>query len=581
MKKYKFFALAFAALTLGACSSDDVVDNGQGGAEWNSEGKGYINLAINLPTQASTRANDKFDDGTPEEYEVQDATLILFAGGKVNSAYDMTLNFSPEGSSTDNITTTAKITQEINSMDGNVQALVVLNHNNVFTVTAQNDLMVGGTSMKGKDVAGLNDAINAEITADDNWHTNGFLMSNAVLATAAGGTTAPTTATAVTLVDIDKTKIHESAAEAQGDPAANIYVERAESKVTLIASDGNTTETNMAYTIDGWALDNTNNSSKLVRTVAEFNTWKAYKSNATTLVDQYRFIGSDKVGESVDGTTIYYRVYWGDDYNYTAAPAGSFTTVGGGVIADDDLNKSVNGTVASYCFENTMDFANMIEANATRVIVKATFNGGKPFYVVDGDKTALLLPEDAGKEAAARLLNNPEFNAWAEANLTPGETLSSDTDFDVVLSTTAGTATVTSITLNDAGQAKLKADAAEYPTNAADLANSEINLLYYAGGESYYSVWVNHFGEDGTPWDAGETQAPGAGNIYPGGDANYLGRWGMLRNNWYELTVTSIRALGDPTVSTVTTEPIDKKESYISVSINVLSWAKRTQNADL
>ena len=581
MKKYKFFALAFAALTLGACSSDDVVDNGQGGAEWNSEGKGYINLAINLPTQASTRANDKFDDGTPEEYDVQNATLILFAGGKVNSAYDMNLNFSPEGSSTDNITTTAKITQEINSMDGDVQALVVLNHNNVFTVTAQNDLMVGGTSMKGKDVAGLNDAINAEITAGDNWHTNGFLMSNAVLATAAGGTTAPTTATAVTLVDIDETKIHESAAEAQGDPAANIYVERAESKVTLIASNGNTTETNMAYTIDGWALDNTNNSSKLVRTVAEFDTWKAYMSNAATLIDQHRFIGSDKVGESVDGTTSYYRVYWGDDYNYTAAPAGSFTTVGGQTIADNALNTSVNGTVASYCFENTMNLANMIEANATRVIVKATFNGGNPFYVVDGDKATIWTAADAGQEAAARLLNNPEFNAWAEANLTPGEILSSDTDFDVVLSTTAGTATVTSITLNDAGKAKLKADAAEYPTNAADLANSEINLLYYAGGESYYSVWVNHFGEDGTPWDAGETQAPSAGNIYPGGEANYLGRWGMLRNNWYELTVTSIRALGDPTVSTVTTEPIDKKESYISVSINVLSWAKRTQNVKL
>ena len=142
MKKLNLFSFALAALMLGACSNEfDEAGNGQG-IDWNANGKGYVNLAIQLPTQPNTRANDNFDDGTPAEYEVNNATLILFVKGqsdddyKVNSAYNMNLNFSPEGSTTDNITTTAKITQEINSVSGDIKALVVLNNNGLFSIAA-------------------------------------------------------------------------------------------------------------------------------------------------------------------------------------------------------------------------------------------------------------------------------------------------------------------------------------------------------------------------------------------------------------------------------------------------------------
>lgn len=49
MKKVKLFSFALAALMLGACSSEDGIDNG-GQPQWNDKGKGYINLAIQLPT---------------------------------------------------------------------------------------------------------------------------------------------------------------------------------------------------------------------------------------------------------------------------------------------------------------------------------------------------------------------------------------------------------------------------------------------------------------------------------------------------------------------------------------------------
>lgn len=584
MKKYKFFALAFAALTLGACSSDDVVDE-QRGPEWNAEGQGYINLAINLPSQPASRANDEYDDGTPEEYDVKDATLILFSDGKVNSAYSMDLNFALDGSS-DNITTTARITQQINSMTGTIEALVVLNNNGVFTVGENGALTVGAEPGDGigKSLDELNKAISDNIGTNKNWHNNGFLMSNAVLATAIGGSVAPTNADAKTLVPIDASKIYKTEAEASNNPAANIYVERAEAKVTVTNNlSGTTTDgSNMAYEIDGWCLDNTNNTSKLVRTVNGFDTWKGLASNAVTAPeDLYRFVGSTAVGKNVAGNETYYRIYWGDDYNYSSTAAGALTTVGGQTVADGSLIKDIDGNTPQYCFENTTNLETMRENNCTRVVVKASFNGGNPFYTVDGDRATVWTAEDAEAEAASRIVADLDFQTWAKANVKDDQTKLLSTDLVVTLSDEAGVAEVEAVTLTSEGQAKLK-DGADFTTaNAVALGNENIDLKYYANGEAYYSVWVSHFGKDGTPWNGDETQTPAVGNIYPGGDANYLGRWGMLRNNWYEVNLTGIRSLGEPTVSEATGDTIDKLESFISASINVLSWTKRTQNADL
>lgn len=574
MKKVKFFSFALAALMLGACSSEDTIDNG-GLPQWNDQGKGYVNLAIQLPTQPNTRANDDFDDGTPAEYEVKNATLILFVDDKVSSAYAMNLNFSPEGT-TDNITTTAKITQEINKIDdaanANIKALVVLNDNDVFTIGSDNSLLVNNVSMKDKNLSQLNEAINGVIGTDYNWHEDGFLMSNAVMANAAGGTVDPSAAKLVgPLATVDGSKIKSTRAEADANPAATIYVERAEAKVTLTAADGTVTDgTKFAYEIEGWTLDNTNQTNKLVRSVTEFDTWKAYTSARLSAPD-YRFIGNAAIATGL------YRVYWGDDYNYNID--GTFSTVGGAHSVLSTVT-AADGETPLYCFENTTDLANMLEKNLTRVIVKAKFNNGNDFYTLDGNRNVMWTETNLKKEIAARLLTDVTFYEWAKANVEAGQTLSSETDFDVVLSTeAAGKRTVEGITINATGQAKLKADAMmTYPVNAAELANNHISFEYYAGGMAYYPVYIKHFGDDQTPWDV--TYETGS-NIYAGKSTDYLGRYGVLRNNWYDLNVTSIKSLGSPNVEEVTNEPVDKKESYISVEINILSWAKRTQNVEL
>lgn len=104
----------------------------------------------------------------------------------------------------------------------------------------------------------------------------------------------------------------------------------------------------------------------------------------------------------------------------------------------------------------------------------------------------------------------------------------------------------------------------------------------YKNGESYYFVRIKHFGDDMTPWNTDETPKP-SNLVYPTDNqaGNYLGRYGVLRNNWYDIAVEGVKGLGSATVPAVTPTTDDELKSYIAVKINVLSWAKRTQGAIL
>ena len=74
---------------------------------------------------------------------------------------------------------------------------------------------------------------------------------------------------------------------------------------------------------------------------------------------------------------------------------------------------------------------------------------------------------------------------------------------------------------------------------------------------------------------------------YDNNENNYLGRWGMVRNNWYEINLNSIKQLGMPVIGQldITTDdtPDDDKivEKWLSFKINILSWAKRVQDEEL
>lgn len=578
MKKVKLFSFALAALMLGACSSEDGIDNGGQGTVLPGE-KGYISLAINLPTTPSTRANDDFDDGLEAEYKVNDATLLIFNGtdegtAVFSGAYD--LGSMTPTSVGGNITASYNVTQEITKPGaGNVYALVVVNKGNVLT----ND---GEWKLKGESLTGktfdyfrttaqtLTASELASVTSDAE---GSFFMTNAPLYTNPGGVTDPNGGNAVTLTKINTENIYSTQAEAEDNPAASIYVERAVAKVTVTNSNTGSAGSSLTYAITGWTLDVTNTKSYIVRNVngADWWSYKAATSN------DYRFVGSAAVAAGL------YRTYWAYDPNYASLVEGDFTKLEGTTPASlTEVGKN------AYCLENTFNVANMNQNQTTRVIVaaKLTMAGAEEsgdFYILDNDKNTIFTKENAVKAIKAEYLTNPAVVAALQdptTGLNEGQYIG-EADLTVNFDskeTTGGDLTVTEITISEDRKGDFKGG--EIPAVLKADGNNDIiaavnagkKVSYYKGGIAYYPVLIRHFDESQTPWNNAE---------YKNNGNDYLGRYGVLRNNWYNIDVTAIKTIGSADVPDVYGTPDDPMESWISVEINVLSWAKRSQSVDL
>lgn len=573
MKKVKLFSFALAALMLGACSSEDGIDNGGQGTVLPGE-KGYISLAINLPTTPSTRANDNFDDGLPVEYAVNNATLLIFEGtdeasAKFAGGYDLgTITPNTVGG---NITSTFKVTKEIKKpVNGDLYALVVVNRGDVLTTEDQGATWkLNGTELSALTTLSAFNATAQEIAAEKLYDTtddgNGFFMTNAPLYSVPGGTVQPSNGDLSTLTLINAENVYTTAAEAEANPAASVYVERAVAKVTVNGTNGNLgNNAGMTYTISGWTFDVTNKKTYLVRNMTDANTWWNYN-----VAGDYRFVGSAAVGPNL------YRTYWGVDPNYSSYIAGDFNIFAGQTPAD--LNP-VNGN--GYCLENTFDVDNQNQNQTTRVIVAATLNAGSTFYILDNDKGKIWSKTEAEDAVKAEYLGNQAVIAALTANLDGADKKITGDDLTVTFDKAAGDLTVTMIEISadKAGDFKggVIPDALKPGTEANNAILAAVNagkkVSCYANGVAYYPVMIRHFDDNQTPWSNVE---------YGGNENNFLGRYGVLRNNWYEINVTGIKDIGYADVPDVYGTPDDPMESYISVEINVLSWAKRSQNVEL
>mgnify|MGYP000646681158 FL=1 len=573
MKKVKLFSFALAALMLGACSSEDGIDNGGQGTVLPGE-KGYISLAINLPTTPSTRANDNFDDGLPVEYAVNNATLLIFEGtdeasAKFAGGYDLgTITPNTVGG---NITSTFKVTKEIKKpVNGDLYALVVVNRGDVLTTEDQGATWkLNGTELSALTTLSAFNATAQEIAAEKLYDTtddgNGFFMTNAPLYSVPGGTVQPSNGDLSTLTLINAENVYTTAAEAEANPAASVYVERAVAKVTVNGTNGNLgNNAGMTYTISGWTFDVTNKKTYLVRNMTDANTWWNYN-----VAGDYRFVGSAAVGPNL------YRTYWGVDPNYSSYIAGDFNIFAGQTPAD--LNP-VNGN--GYCLENTFDVDNQNQNQTTRVIVAATLNAGSTFYILDNDKGKIWSKTEAEDAVKAEYLGNQAVIAALTANLDGEDKKITGDDLTVTFDKAAGDLTVTMIEISADKAGDFKGgeipDALTPGTEANNAILAAVNagkkVSCYANGVAYYPVMIRHFDDNQTPWSNVE---------YGGNENNFLGRYGVLRNNWYEINVTGIKDIGYADVPDVYGTPDDPMESYISVEINVLSWAKRSQNVEL
>lgn len=610
MKK-NFFPMALMAIAMGlnACSSDDPVVNADGGKAPFADG-GYVKMAINMPSAPSSRAySEEFGDGLAKEYEVKNATLILFQGDAdennavFHSAYDLPVSMTKGGDT--QITSTTKIVKNVENTVHNTQlyAYVVLNDNDLLDV-ANSTIKVPSATSATTSLVGMkfSDFRNTVVAGGaDKFKNDGFLMDNAPLLN-------KTSSTITSLVNISS-KVYRSKAQAEAEPATEIFVERALAKVTVADKTGATKKlqgdgvktitgatpivsTDVKYTIEGWTLDVTNKSSYLGR---NFNSaWKDITESESTTATP-RFVGTSPLRT----TTDLFRTYWAEDPNYGGASytfsSGAFNYLGNG---DGNLvNQKLGESTPLYCMENTFDVANQKVQQTTRAIVKVKFGIGT-FYTFNGDNSMLYDKTNMEKRVLDAIKSSTAVMGKMSTS-TQTVTKIEDTDIkDLKLGwveTVAGTPTPTIHENECDGDGKIyvlsfsvkKADGTWIPIDNTTLGETLVDALHlreimmYKEGYAYYPVLIKHFGDDLTPWN--KTTAS-FDNPYENPVSNkYLGRYGVVRNNWYNIDIKSINNVGSAVVPNASNNASfdDKPENYISVRINVLSWAKRNQEEHL
>lgn len=573
MKIKHLFGLAVIAAMTASCSSNEDLGTAGPGTGTNETGVGYATFTINLPSVSGTRAVDaggaEMNEGTAKEYAVKSATALIFqkygsdeGSCKFIESVDLqTAATDWTDDTTDGITTTKKLVAKLTNVDTKNQyyVLVLLNNNKT-----------GGVKVPLPTVGQSYNEWNSQIltpSVDDLAADNDFYMANAPLK----GTASPTT-----LVTIDKENIYSTKEKAEaGTSAATVYVERGVAKMSVtdpttktVIDKATNNPTKSTVEFNNWALDITNKKTYAVHNIDGLST------DFSAIWTTPRFIGTNS------------RVYWGKDPNYNldnlnktdkeAEREAEFNFI----KATSGINKTF--TESAYCLENTFNLANMYQGQTTRVIFKATYapkdDTGKSlaepdgtFYTI-GNMTTILKAaalETAVNTAATSVLpgctvdytnlkqEGSHVITLADIKDSTGTTLVADK----VYSGKTGTEIVKEI--ND----KLGL------TDGAGRPEAMVGINTYLNGVTYYIARVKHFGSL-TPWSSGESY--GTDNV------KYLGRYGMLRNNWYELKVGNVYGPGYPGVPPVDpTLPDDENEKYLSVSVKILSWAKRSDTVDL
>ena len=234
-----------------------------------------------------------------------------------------------------------------------------------------------------------------------------------------------------------------------------------------------------------------------------------------------------------------------------------------------------------YCLENTFDINNMKQGQTTRVLVKATYTPNVLASESGTDKTFFMIGTSLDIWTTKTLKDQIASKAKEALRITTDPTVELTGDL-----LTAGTHVLTksnvSIKIKEGETETEKVDDKLVATLNTKLGldkDKGIGIKTYKNGESYYIARIKHFGDDLTPWEAGD-------ETYGANDATqnkkYLGRYGVLRNNWYDLTINSISGPGYPDVPEVKPGDADDEDTkYINVSVKILDWAKRSQKVDL
>ena len=590
--KFFLFAASIAALSLAGCAKDENEMQGNPDNPIVAEGAGTMN--ISLKYAVGTRANGDYEDGTESESKVRDLTVYFFDKDEkyLGKGEAPKLTELPgDGHNIERNVIAVEVPAEVvSSFYGNEDPMT-----EAYVVAVLNKGKFAPTLTKETSTYDDFNAVISSMAITDITEADNFLMTSSNYVDANGKEQA--------LVKITKENVGVKSNSVSKEPEkVEIAVERVAAKVKVL--------TGANVEILGWGLNVTNN---------KFFPVKKFTTGFLDVLDT-------RYGDWEQKTTwsnlTDKRSHWAVDPNYTS-----------GIVEMDgtstefallDYAGLIDAGKSAYCFENTFNEAMQNRNATTTAIIVAKFNPAgtdngmegtwvnwKQQNFSDADFVNTVVADADGKDHNItkyyyRVVNpdagedfgngyevgdyiyyplgtaNFEFSCGENSedimfgekvigkkNITANVVLKSDITGDLY--------TLPAKTDDNEEWEKSKVEnartaIADAITAAIDAANNPVTV--YIGGYCYYEVPLRHFN------DSEVAEFEGGGGAY---EPKHLGRYGIVRNNDYVLTVKAINTPGKPITGKPipTTEKDDYESYYIDVDIQVLSWNIRNQEVEL
>lgn len=537
MKTRSFLLSTLAVFIFAGCSSEDAREGNIPGGEL--DGKAYLSLSLQSHTATSRAVNVEEKPGSSGESKAGAVKVLLFDEDDVclDVADFDGLTVGNSGGESGGTGTPEAVASDAKLVPEKTKKVFVVI--NPYT-DGSKGWNLTADAVKGKPWSAINTAIEAVIA---NIATN----DNFMMASAGEGAGIEGALMGVTVHKPDgytQDKIDAAKKEAKDHPA-EISVDRLSAKVELAVKDPFSTKPDGAkFTFGGWELSVTNKSVKLYSELITYDNatpGAVYRRDKNYLLTEQPDVTSESTMEAnMDAVFNYLKNI--DNIN-------------------EDIPAVAQADKASlYCLENTMDAKAQQLGFTTKVVVKAQYTPNSltekssyfswkgNYYTLDQLKTEYLNHSDG----SGLKVDLPIF--LKKAGIMTQEQFDGDQDTknSVVASLSEG-ATATQLNAK------------------TGIIGRFCAVRYYHESVCYYDVLIRH------DQNVIEKMA--------------LGRYGVVRNNWYHLELRSVSGPGtpwipdpsdpDPTNPTPPGTDDDESDAYLSVKITINPWTYWTQGVDL
>ena len=541
--------IALAILTAWAIftsCSNEMSDQGKTG---DKDGPvGYISLILSNSSVrgTETKALDSLHYGTADENKVKSVLIVLYNGDDpVTSEVKYRFVLADIGTPASPGSDIHSILQGTNTTTYRTKAKEVIKDNYKLAVFINPPAALKDLTTEGEKLGIMTAASEVsvdQLTMGEKIRDN-FLMSNF-----AG------------LVNVAKDDIYDTEAKAEAAPV-KLDVERAVAKVTLSVADNlKTASATLGANIGEikWDVDVVNRKTFWMR-------------NAAPMLDK-NSISSGIVTQTIPEIAISTnRIYmYATDPNWDGishnrnpsliAPLTDEFTYKSGTIALPLTPSTSDEPTEAYVTENTMVASEQWEDVTTCVLISAVITPKTTYFgtsLPPGTQYFLF------RNMAFTFTDIQQIHA---AYNDPETIITSAGKTWKVLTEEAANASII-VLPGILERMKGSEDFNGYtavPDTSKDVVKSNGTVSFFAAGApNYYYVPIRHFRD--------ELQS----------ESMAYGRYGVVRNSWYNLLLTSIKNYGTGEIPKDRPEPDDKDKSWLSVEFTILPWVERGQGIEL